>query len=457
MIIDEIKKLKDNMPDLQIKEVSFNMEKVYVINIQTVSSSILTNQYVMDYLANRSLFNKSSFSLKKDIIYHIPSISFISVSKDNYLDYLFNGFSLIVYKNEMIVFETKATLDRGVSEPSSEPAVKGPKDAFNENYNTNVGLIRKRIKSKNLILKEFVLGSETKTKTALFYMENKVDKKLLNDVICKINSISSDKVLDTYYIKDLIKNENKSSFPTIRSSEKPDLICKSIIDGKICIMCENSNNVLIIPTYFLDYFFYDEDNYQKSMFVVFVKIIRILALFTTIFLPGIYLSLITYDQGMLPTSLLINFATQRASVPFPALIEVILLLLAFEFLYDGDELTPNSRGTSLSILGALVLGDAAVSAGIVSPISVIVVAISAISSIFFVYFDFQSFVRIYRYLVMGLSCLFGIIGVLFGFIIVVTKLCSLKSFGKPFMIGISTFIKTKNKSLKVISASKEES
>ena len=154
--------------------------------------------------------------------------------------------------------------------------------------------------------------------------------------------------------------------------------------------------------------------------------------------------------------MLINFATQRASVPFPALIEVILLLLAFEFLYDGDELTPNSRGTSLSILGALVLGDAAVSAGIVSPISVIVVAISAISSIFFVYFDFQSFVRIYRYLVMGLSCLFGIIGVLFGFIIVVTKLCSLKSFGKPFMIGISTFIKTKNKSLKVISASKEE-
>ena len=131
------------------------------------------------------------------------------------------------------------------------------------------------------------------------------------------------------------------------------------------------------------------DNYQKKFFVSFVKVIRILAIFITIFAPGIYLSLITYDQQMLPTSLLINFSIQRASVPFPAAIEALLLISTFEILYEGDALTPSSRGTSLSILGAIVLGDAAVSAGIVSPIMVIVVAITAISSIFFVYY-FQS-------------------------------------------------------------------
>ena len=174
------------------------------------------------------------------------------------------------------------------------------------------------------------------------------------------------------------------------------------------------------------------------------------------------MSLITYDQQMLPTSLLINFSIQRASVPFPAAIEALLLISTFEILYEGDALTPSSRGTSLSILGALILGDAAVSAGIVSPIMVIVVAITAISSIFFVYYDFQSFIRSYRYLLMILSSIFGIIGILFGFIYVITNLCNVKSFDKPFMFPIAPVIKKSNKALirkglKIQNANKGES
>ena len=279
-------------------------------------------------------------------------------------------------------------------------------------------------------------------------MNDIVDKSLLDNVIKKISSINSDKVLDTYYLKELIKNENKSIFPTIKSTEKPDIVAKCLTEGKICVLSENSNNSLIIPTFFIDYFYNDEDNNQKKPFTYFVKIIRMLSFFITIFAPSIYLSLITYDQKTLPTNLLINFISQRSNIPFPALIEAFALMITFEILYEADSLTPKSRGATLSILGALILGESAVSAGIVSPIMVIVVAITAISSIIFSYQDFQSFIRLYRYLLMILSSFYGIIGILFGFIFMITNLSNIKSFGKPFLLPFNPLINNKKELIK---------
>ena len=444
-IIDKLKRIKEHTPDLQIKEVSFNLNKLYVINIQTVSDSSETNKYILDYLSKRSLLKTEIISsLKNDIINYIPSISFIEIKEKDIMNYLFNGFTILIYKEEIIAIETRAKLDRSISEPTSEPTVKGPKDAFNENYNMNIGLIRRRIKSEELYIKELVLGTKTNTKVSIIYMNNLVDTELLNDVVNKVSSIKTDKILDTYYIKELIKNENNTILPTIKATEKPDTIAKCLTEGKICILSENSNNVLIIPTFLIDYFYNNEDNYQKKPFAWFVRFIRILALLITIFAPSIYLSLITYDQQMLPTNLLINFSLQRSGVPFPALIEAFLLMFTFELLYEADALTPTTKGTSLSILGAIVLGDAAVNAGIVSPIMVIVVAITAISSIFFSYQDFQSSIRLYRYLLMILSCFFGLIGNIFGFLFILTKVCSIKSFNRPYIISFNTY---KNKKI----------
>ena len=440
-IINELYKSKSHMTDLQIKEIVFNMTKLYIVNLQTISSSLLTNEYILKY------FSHNKTNSLKNVLNKIPSISFIIIKEEDVFDYLFNGFTILISNNELIAIETKADLDRSITEPTSEPTIKGPKDSFIENYNTNIGLIRKRIKDKNLYMKELTLGTRSKTKICILYMNDIVDKELLSNVINKISNIKTDKLLDTYYIKELIKKENKSLFPTIKSTEKPNTISKSLTEGKICIISENSNNALIIPTFFIDYFYYDEDNEQKKPFVYFVKIIRLLALFITIFAPSIYLSLITYDQQTLPTLLLINFSIQRSSVPFPALIEAFSLMITFELLYEADALTPSTRGSALSILGALVLGEAAVNAGIVSPIMVIVVAITAICSIFFSYHDFQSFIRFYRYLLMIISSIYGVIGILFGFIFLITNLCNIKSFGKPFLLPIVPLLNKSKKSL----------
>ena len=439
-IIEELYKNKSHMIDLQIKKINFDMDYLYILNIQTVSSSSFTNDFILEYFSNKKEFNKND-------LLNIPSISYIEIKEKEVYDYLFNGFTILIYKTNILAFESKASLDRSIAEPTSEPTVKGPKDSFIENYNTNIGLIRKRIKDKNLYLRELTIGSVSKTKVCILYLNNIVDKKLLNNVINKVSNIKTDKLLDTYYIKELIRKENKSLFPTIKSTEKPDMIAKSISEGKICIISENSNSALIIPTFFLDYFYNQEDNYQKSFFVYFVRIIRLLELFITIFLPSIYLSLITFDQATLPTDLLINLSSQRAGVPFPALIEAFLLMFTFELLYEADELTPSLRGSALSILGALILGESAVSAGIVSPIMVIVVALTAICSIFFSYQDFQSFIRFYRYSLMLLASMFGLIGILFGLLFIITNLCSIKSFDKPFLIPFAPVIKKNKKYL----------
>ena len=255
-IIDKLKDKKEYTPDLQIKEVSFNLNKLYIVNLQTVSDSSETNKYILDYLSERSLFkSKVLSSLKNDILNYVPSISFIEIKEKEIMNYLFNGFTILIYNDEYIALETRAKLDRAISEPTSEPTVKGPKDSFNENYNMNIGLIRRRIKSEDLYIKELTLGSKTNTKVSIIYMNNIVDKELLNDVINKVSSIKTDKILDTYYIKELIKNENKTIIPTIKSTEKPDTIAKCLTEGKICIITENSNHVLIIPTFFIDYFY----------------------------------------------------------------------------------------------------------------------------------------------------------------------------------------------------------
>jgi spore germination protein KA len=445
-IIKKLYNIKENMPDLQIKEIVFGVHKVYVINIQTVSNSKLTNEYILDYLSKRSFFKSDLISsIKNDINNYIPSVSFVNIDVEQVTDYLFNGFSVLIYNKDVMAFETRASLERTISEPSSEPTIKGPKDSFVENYNINIGLIRKRLKDENLYIKELVLGTRTKTKIGILYMNDIVDKELLDTAVTKIKNIKTDKILDVYYIKALIASENKSSFPTMKLTEKPDIIAKCLTDGKICIISENSNNAMIIPTFFFEFFYYDEDNYQHEFFSKFARIVRLFSLFITIYTPSIYLAIITFDHQILPTSLLINFAEQRSGVPFPAIIEAFILMFTFELLFEGDSLTPTSRGTSLSILGALILGDAVVKAGIVSPIMVIVVAITAISSIFFVYYDFQSFARIYRYGLMLIASVFGIIGVLFGFLFMVTDLCSIKSFGKPFLLPISPVLNIKSR------------
>lgn len=443
-LIDELNSMKDNFPDLIVKEIrvsSFNC--VYIVTSDSVSSGDKVNDFILKYFSNKSIHDDFSFSnISKSINNFIPSINLKSVNDNaEFFNYLFSGFTLVIYKDVVIAYETRADIDRGVTESSSEPVLRGPKDSFGENYNKNIGLIRKRIKSKDLFLNEFDIGDVNNNKVGVMYLNSICDKDILNSIKSKLNDLVIDGVLDTNYFCELLGDENKSIFPTIMCSEKPDDVCRALMNGKIIITMENSPSILIVPTLFIDFFHSSEDYYRKPLFVTFVRIIRIIAFFITILTPGFYIAVTTHDFKMLPTSLLINFATQRSGVPFPTFVEAFILLLAFEILYEGDSRNPSQRGTSLSVLGALILGEAAVSAGLISPIMVIVVAITNISGLLFIYYDMQSAIRFWRYLIIFLSILFGIVGFIDGIILMLINMSSITSFGKPYLIPFSPFYK----------------
>lgn len=443
-ILKELKELQEKQPDLIIRDIKIGMFKhAYIIVNQSVSSGDRVNDFVLKYFSSKNIFGSNVLkNLRKRIEENIPSINYVPVNnREKLLELIYSGFTIVIYDNEFSAYETRGELDRGVNIPQSEPVVRGPKDSFTENYNANLGLVRKRIKSNHLVLNELTIGRETKSKVGILYMDNICEDELVESVKSSLESIDIDGIMDVNNFKSFIEQKNVTFFPTVLYTEKPDDACRYLLEGRVIVTMDNSPSVLIAPTFFMDFFQNSEDYYHKPFFATFMRVVRFFSFFLAILTPAFFVAIITYDQEIIPVSLLINFAEQRNSVPFPVIIEAFLLMFTFELLYEGDARTPANRGTSLSILGALVLGDAAVNAGLVSPVMVIVVSVSAISSLVFIYYDMQGSIRFWRYLLMILAALFGIVGFVMGLMLLLINLCSIKTFGKPYTLPMMPFVK----------------
>ena len=284
------------------------------------------------------------------------------------------------------------------------------------------------------------LHLENKTKVAVLFMKNIAKENLVEDTLKKLDKINIDGVFDSTTIRECIE-EKHSIFPTIITTERPDTASLSLLEGKVCIMVENSPYLLIIPTFFSDLFHASEDNYQNNYNVSFTRIIRYLSFFIAIFLPGIYIAITTYNHETIPVTLLANFAAQRSGVPFPEVIEALGLTLVFEILRESDIRMPHLAGTAISFLGAIVLGDAAVSAGIVSPIMVIIIALSAIASLMFSDVGMVNAIRFWKIIFILFATFEGLVGIFLANILLIIDLSSLSSFKKPYLYPLIPFNK----------------
>lgn len=428
-VINRLKNETNNIPDIIYRKKKIGRKTIYIIYNEPLTSSDKISDFII-----RSLNNIKNV---KDIKNNINNFKWIEITDYQKLcTFLHAGFTIILIEGEAkhLALETKASINRSVAPPDTEFALRGSKDSFTEEYQINIGLIKKRIKNNNLWIENLQIGKYTNTNTGILYINGIAEEKLIKYVITKIKNINTKEILSSDYLKNLIEKENKNAMPTILTTERPDVVSKALLEGKIAIVVDNSPYVLIIPTFFNDFFKTMEDDYGKSINVTLTRIIKYIAFIITLLTPGFYIAITTYNQEMIPTDLLVSFATQRDGVPFPALIEALMMLLSFEILREGDLRIPNSAGSALSIVGALILGDAAVSAGIVSPIMIIVVAITSISSLLFSEPDFINGIRFYRLLFMLGATFLGIIGILVVALLFLTKLVSTKSFGKPYLM-----------------------
>ena len=422
-----IEKLKEFSPDLKIK----NINNISIIYFESLCNSEYINNFILKPIVKYNINN----------IYKINKlpIEYKNIKDENELFlYLYSGFTIINIKNIYIAIETKYSLDSGINEASNEKVIKGPKDAFNENYQNNIGLIRKRIKSTDLKIIEFIIGTSSKTKVSLLYMDNIANIDLVNKIKKKLKSMNLDYVASSNYISENLNN-NSYIFPTNLTTERPDLVSFSLMEGRCAIVIENSPQALIFPSLFSDYIKNIDDYYQNSINVSITRIIRIFAFLIAIITPGFYIALTTFNQETLPTSVLINFSMQREGVPFPSCVEAFLLWLSFEILREADTRVPFVVGSSMSIVGALVLGQAAVEAGMISPIMIIVIAISSVASFLFNDNDIVNAIRIWKIIFLLLGSFVGLYGIFIGSLLFLIRISSIYSYGYDYSIPYAPF------------------
>lgn len=439
--INKIKSDYKNSVDISFKEITIAKNKIALI----YNSSLCDSNYINDFIL-KNISNLEKYDTLYEDIFDVlnkttPSIVINKITTfDTIYEKMGNGFIIILFDKEKegLAIEAKKNLNRSIEQPVIEQAIMGPRDSFNENYLDNIGLIRKRIKTNNLIIEEKNIGKETLSKVAVVYMKNIVEQELLNEVLKKLDNISIDGILDSSYIRDYITSKN-SVFTLIMPTERPDIAVMNLLKGKICLIVENSPSVLIIPTFFTDLFNASEDYYQNSKNVTFTRIIRYISFFLAILLPAFYIAITTFNHETIPDTLLINFAIQREDVPFPAFVEALGMNLIFEILRESDIRMPSLSGSAISILGAIVLGDAAVAAGIVSPIMVIVIAVSSICSLMFTNQTMINGIRFWKLIFMIFATGAGIPGITFcGFLFIII-MASMKSFGKPYLWPFAPF------------------
>jgi len=325
---------------------------------------------------------------------------------------------------------------RKVSEPETEVVVRGPREAFVETLRTNTSLIRRKVKNPNLKIEMMKLGQVTKTDIAVVYLKGIADDKLVEEVKNRLQRIDIDSVLESGYIEELIEDNPWSPFPQVNHTERPDRLAARLLEGRVGIVVDGTPFVLTVPNVFIEYLHAAEDYYERFPISTTIRLIRFLALFLSLVAPSLYIAVITFHQEMLPTALLLSLAAQREAVPFPAFVEVFIMEISFEILREAGVRLPRQVGQAVSIVGALIVGEAAVRAGLVAPATVITVAITGISS--FVFFYSASIAtRMLRFPLMVLSATLGLFGLISGIIIIVVHLCTLRSFGTPYLSPVA--------------------
>ena len=426
-VISKIKYDFNNSSDLIIK----NFNNTYIIYLESICDSDKINEYISKDLVLSNKMNVNN-------ILSGPNTIKIRIDEINF--YLLNGFSIVINKN-IYAIETRGNLFRSVEKADVEVAIYGPKDSFNESIQINLGLIKRRIKSTNLVTKDFLLGKLTLQKISILYLDNICDKNIVKKIESKINSISVDAIISIDNLKQLLTNENKTPLPTIIETQRPDYASMALLNGKVVILADNSPFCLILPSFLSDFINPSVDMYSKSINTNFLKIIRLFCLLFTLCAPALYVSLINFNSELLPLSLLTNISMQRDGVPFPASVEAFIMLIVCAIIRESDIRFPSSYGSAISIVGALILGEAAVSAGIFSPIMIIVIAFTFITSMVFTDNEFISGIRLFRFLLLILASLFGLYGFFIGIIIFLIHIFRLKVFNINYTFPIIPFSK----------------
>jgi hypothetical protein len=350
-------------------------------------------------------------------------------------DWLLVGNSLLLLDgfDQVIGLNTRAFKERSIQPPGTEQVIQGPREGFVESVGTNVSLIRKRLRSANLVFKQVELGVRTSTTVVYCYDSGIVNEELVKEVERRLNLVNSDALYGSGYLEQYIEDNHYSPFPQVQNTERPDKAVAALLEGRVVILVDGSPFALIVPAVFSQFYQAVEDYDTRFQMASMTRGIRLVALLFSLVFPSLYVSLISYNPEMIPTKFAVAVAGGRAGIPFPSIAEIFGLELVMEILREATVRLPEQIGGALSIVGVLVIGEAAVQAGFVSPIAVVIVAMTTIGSFATPAYNAAIALRMLRFPLMILAGIFGLYGVMVGIILICNHLNSLKSFGVPYL------------------------
>lgn len=429
----------DKCSDIYFREINimgdarYSAVCIYITNLapqEIIEERVITslvkapNNYI--FQSNIQVYCKSFLGLDNtDLVDDMNKI--VDAIVDGELVLFINGF------NSALTLNLKQPPGRSVTEPAAESVIRGPREGFTEIHGINITLIRKRIASPDLKTEMLKIGKQTKTNVTMLYLSNLANQKIVNEVRNRLNKIDIDSVLAASYIEEYIEDNPFSLFPTVFRTEKPDVAAGKILEGRVVLIVDSVPVVLSVPTMFSEFFMSPDDYYLRFYVATLSRWIRVISFSMSVALPSAFVSLVQYHQELLPTSLMISIVRARANIPFPPMFEAFFMLVTYLILQEADIRMPKTMGQAVSVVGGLVLGQAAISAGIVSAHMIIIVAFSAVAALAIPTPELQMPLSYIRFGLLLISGVGGAVGLTCGIIVLIMHLLSLRSFGTPYL------------------------
>lgn len=448
--------------DIKIREFDLTARnkvyKAFIVYIDGMSDSKSINRFILHPLMLKSRAN--TFNRNEEVVSTAiaNNITVRKVKKFNLVDYIYSCLIPLndtkktkkfeeainaINSGECALFvdtidtcflsDVKGFEKRNIDKPSNEVVIRGSQESFVENIRTNTSMIRRMINNENLVIENTSVGIVSQTKCAICYIKDIANNDLVSEVKYRINNLDIDYIISSGQLEELIKENSKSTLPETLSTERPDTASTALLEGKVVVIVNGSPYTLIMPCTFFDLLSTPEDKNINFTFANFLKIIRLISCFISVLLPGLYIAITNFHEELIPTELLFSIIASREAVPISIELEIILMEIAFELIHEAGIRVPSPIGATMSIVGALVLGDAAVNANIVSPISIIIVAITGLASFAAPNYTLEFHFRILRFAFIFLGTLFGFLGIALGLFIYLAILSSYNSFGVPYL------------------------
>ncbi|MBR3121112.1 spore germination protein [Oceanobacillus profundus] len=439
--LDNLKEILDKPNDLVIREFTIkgSKHKCAIAYIDGMVDSNLVHNNIMknvQLITGRDSLPKAESELFEEIYQEILSVT--SIKKGSTLDDISNAIlsgSTIFYLDgidKVIIMDTKGWKTRSIEEPITETVIRGSREGFIENIRTNMVMIRRYIRDPNLRFKTYQVGRRSKKDLVLSYIDGIVNPDIVKEVNRRLETIDMDDAPESGYIEEWIEDSFLSPFPQVLNTERPDKVAAALLEGKVAILLDGTPFVLIAPATLGNTLQSPEDYYERWTIGTLLRALRYLAAFIAMFLPALYIALVSFHPGMIPSDLAFSIAASREGVPFPAYVEALLMALTMELLREAGTRLPTPIGQTIGIVGGLVIGEAAVSAGLVSPAMVIVVALNAIASFSLPSYSVAISFRILLFGMMLAAATFGLYGIILSYIMLNVHLVNLKSFGVPY-------------------------